>query len=128
MEALSNSANKQNIVDTCSNTQALHVVTGIPPTTAAGGSTHAMLVQTPPTPRVVGLTADPSCRNTSADTSAEKLSLALLGVIQPIVSATIQGQVAALAPAHLATPSDMDAPKEEAERDIPIPVPLVDRR
>ncbi|KAL0446410.1 UNVERIFIED_CONTAM: hypothetical protein Slati_1768900 [Sesamum latifolium] len=58
----------------------------------------------------------------------EELSPALLGAIQQIVSAVIREQVAALAPTRVAIPSDVDAPKEEAEGDIPVPVPSVGRR
>ncbi|KAL0309176.1 UNVERIFIED_CONTAM: hypothetical protein Sradi_5859900 [Sesamum radiatum] len=61
----------------------------MPPTTTAGGSTPAPLVQTPPPLRVVGPTADPPRRNTPSDTSTEELSPALLGAIQQIVSAAI---------------------------------------
>ncbi|KAL0445097.1 UNVERIFIED_CONTAM: hypothetical protein Slati_2232400 [Sesamum latifolium] len=39
----------------------------------------------------------------------------------------IREQLAALAPAHVATPSDVDAPEEEAEGDVPVPAPPVDR-
>ncbi|KAL0405503.1 UNVERIFIED_CONTAM: hypothetical protein Slati_3864200 [Sesamum latifolium] len=78
---------------------------------------------TPPPPRVVGPIADPPKRSTSSDTSAEEISPALLEAIQQIVSVAIREQVAALAPTRLATPSDVEAPEEEAEEAIRVPVP-----
>ncbi|KAL0402334.1 UNVERIFIED_CONTAM: hypothetical protein Slati_4263300 [Sesamum latifolium] len=36
--------------------------------------------------------------------------------------------MAVLDRARVATPSDIDAPKEEAERNIPVPIPPADRR
>ncbi|KAL0343682.1 UNVERIFIED_CONTAM: hypothetical protein Sangu_1255600 [Sesamum angustifolium] len=100
----------------------------MPPTIVIGGSTRSMLVQTPPPPRVVGLTTDPPHRSTSSDTSTEELSPALLGAIQQIVSAATQEQVAALALDRVNTPSDVDTPEEEAEGDIPAPLPPTDRK
>ncbi|KAL0433108.1 UNVERIFIED_CONTAM: hypothetical protein Slati_2645100 [Sesamum latifolium] len=47
MEIPSNPANKQNAFKTSGNTQALQVVTGMPPTSASGGSSPAAL-----TPRI----------------------------------------------------------------------------
>ncbi|KAL0448636.1 UNVERIFIED_CONTAM: hypothetical protein Slati_1420000 [Sesamum latifolium] len=72
--------------------------------------------------------ADPPRRSTSSDTSAEEISPALLGAIQKIVSAAIRQQVAALAPMRMATPSDVEAPEEEAEEAIPVPVVPIGRR
>ncbi|KAL0411246.1 UNVERIFIED_CONTAM: hypothetical protein Slati_3714300 [Sesamum latifolium] len=100
MEIPSNPANKQNTIETSDNTQALQVVIGMPPTSANGGSTPTALAPTLPSPRVVG----------------------------PIVSAAIQEQVAVLARARVATPSDIDAPEEEAKGDIPVPITPADRR
>ncbi|KAL0391450.1 UNVERIFIED_CONTAM: hypothetical protein Slati_4530100 [Sesamum latifolium] len=97
MENPSNPANKQKIVKTSDNTQALQVVTGMPPTSADGGSAPATLAQTPSPPMVADPIADPSRRSTSLDTSMEELSPALLGAVQQIVSAAIREQVAALA-------------------------------
>ncbi|KAL0401446.1 UNVERIFIED_CONTAM: hypothetical protein Slati_4174500 [Sesamum latifolium] len=68
MEIPSNPANKQNIVETSSNTQALQVVTGMPPTSASGGSTLAASAPRIPPPGVVGPVADPPRRSTSSDT------------------------------------------------------------
>ncbi|KAL0300377.1 UNVERIFIED_CONTAM: hypothetical protein Sangu_3123800 [Sesamum angustifolium] len=65
----------------------------MPPTAATVGSSPATLVQTPPSPRFVGLTADPPHHSTSSDTSTEELSTALLGVVQQIISAAIREQV-----------------------------------
>ncbi|KAK4388450.1 hypothetical protein Sango_2451600 [Sesamum angolense] len=90
----------------CGNHKVQDVITGIPPTTVVGGSIPATLTQTPPPPRVVGLTVNPPRCNTSSDTSIEELPLALLGAIQQIVSAIIREQVAALAPVRIATPLD----------------------
>ncbi|KAL0455024.1 UNVERIFIED_CONTAM: hypothetical protein Slati_0841600 [Sesamum latifolium] len=53
MEISSNLANKQNAVETSGNTQALQVVTGMPPTSASGGSTPAALAPRIPPPWVV---------------------------------------------------------------------------
>ncbi|KAL0417286.1 UNVERIFIED_CONTAM: hypothetical protein Slati_3560500 [Sesamum latifolium] len=54
MEIPSNPANKQNAVETSGNTQALQVVTGMPPTSASGGSTPAASAPRIPPPGVVG--------------------------------------------------------------------------
>ncbi|KAL0448296.1 UNVERIFIED_CONTAM: hypothetical protein Slati_1386000 [Sesamum latifolium] len=67
--------------------------------------------------------ADPPRHSTSSDTSAEEISLALLGAIQQIVSAAIREQVAALAPARIATPSDVEALEEEPREAVPVPPP-----
>ncbi|KAL0388993.1 UNVERIFIED_CONTAM: hypothetical protein Scaly_0256400 [Sesamum calycinum] len=67
-------------------------------------------------------------RNTSSVTSTEELSPALLGAIQPIVSAAIREQMVTLAPVHVATLSDVDVPKEEAEKSAPVPAPSVAAR
>ncbi|KAL0303110.1 UNVERIFIED_CONTAM: hypothetical protein Sradi_6179100 [Sesamum radiatum] len=56
-------------------------------------------------------------------TLPRRISPALLGAIQQIISATIREQVAELARARIATPSDIDAPKEEVEGDIPVLIP-----
>ncbi|KAL0454371.1 UNVERIFIED_CONTAM: hypothetical protein Slati_0776300 [Sesamum latifolium] len=69
MEIPSNPANKQNTVETSGNTQALQVVTGMPPTSASGGSTPAASASSIPPPGVVGPVADPPRRSTSSDTS-----------------------------------------------------------
>ncbi|KAL0355780.1 UNVERIFIED_CONTAM: hypothetical protein Sradi_4024900 [Sesamum radiatum] len=100
MEIPSNSANKQNAVETSVNTQVLQVIIRMPPTSASGGSTPTASAPMLPPPRVVG----------------------------PIVSPAIREQVAVLARARVATSSDIDAPEEEAEVDIPIPIPPADRR
>ncbi|KAL0439939.1 UNVERIFIED_CONTAM: hypothetical protein Slati_2476900 [Sesamum latifolium] len=51
------------------NTQALQVVTGMPPTSTSGGSTPAASAPRIPPPGVVGPVADPPRRSTSSDTS-----------------------------------------------------------
>ncbi|KAL0453054.1 UNVERIFIED_CONTAM: hypothetical protein Slati_1283500 [Sesamum latifolium] len=128
MENLNNTANKQKATETSSSAQALQVVTGIPSTPTVAGSTPATLSQATPLPRVAGLATNPPQLSISSDTSTEEISPALLGNIQQIVSATIREQVAALAPARMAMPSDVDAPEEEAEEVVPVPVPPTDRR
>ncbi|KAL0445622.1 UNVERIFIED_CONTAM: hypothetical protein Slati_1690100 [Sesamum latifolium] len=50
----------------------------------------------------------------SLDTSMEELSLALLGVIQQIVTAALREHVATTAPPRVATPSNADVPVKEA--------------
>ncbi|KAL0454820.1 UNVERIFIED_CONTAM: Pro-Pol polyprotein [Sesamum latifolium] len=102
MENSGNTTNKQKAPETSTSAQALQVVTGP--------------------------MADPPRRSTSSDTSAEEISPALLGAIQQIVSAATREQVAALAPTRVATPSDVEAPEEEAEEAIPAPVSPTDRR
>ncbi|KAL0413441.1 UNVERIFIED_CONTAM: hypothetical protein Sradi_1545800 [Sesamum radiatum] len=89
MEIPSNPANKQNAVETSGNTQALQVVTGMPPTSASGGSTPAASAPRISSPGVVGLVVDPPRRSTSSNTSMEELSPALLGAIHQVVSAVI---------------------------------------
>ncbi|KAL0289218.1 UNVERIFIED_CONTAM: hypothetical protein Sangu_2623000 [Sesamum angustifolium] len=54
----------------------------MPPTTSTVGCSPSTLVQTPPLPRVVSLTADPPHLNNNSDTSTEELSTALFGVVQ----------------------------------------------
>ncbi|KAL0405975.1 UNVERIFIED_CONTAM: hypothetical protein Slati_3911400, partial [Sesamum latifolium] len=71
---------------------------------------------------------DPPRQSTSSDTSTEELSPALLGAIQHIVTAAIGEQAAAIAPARVATPSNADAPEEEAGGDVPVLVPLAGKR
>ncbi|KAL0361741.1 UNVERIFIED_CONTAM: hypothetical protein Sradi_3858600 [Sesamum radiatum] len=63
MEIPSNPANKQNIVETSGNTQALQVVTGMLPTSASRGSTLAASAPRITPPRVVGHVADPPSRH-----------------------------------------------------------------
>ncbi|KAL0417248.1 UNVERIFIED_CONTAM: hypothetical protein Slati_3556700 [Sesamum latifolium] len=124
MENPGNMTSGQKVPETSGRAQALQVVTGTPPTSTVVGSTPATLAQTTsPQPRVVGPIADPPRRSNSSDTSAEEISPALLGAIQQIVSAVIWEQVAALAPTRVATPSDVEAPEEEAEEAIRVPVP-----
>ncbi|KAL0430432.1 UNVERIFIED_CONTAM: hypothetical protein Sradi_0669200 [Sesamum radiatum] len=100
----------------------------MPPTSASGGSTPAASAPRIPPPGVVSPVDDPPRRSTSSATSTEELSPALLGAIHQIVSAAIQEQVAVLVRARLATPSDIDSPEEEAEGNIPVPMPPADRR
>ncbi|KAL0395203.1 UNVERIFIED_CONTAM: hypothetical protein Slati_4486500 [Sesamum latifolium] len=95
----------------------------MPPTSASGGSTPAASAPRISAPGVVGPVADPPRRSTSSDTSTEELSPALLGAIYQIVSAAIREQVAVFAHARVATPSEIDAPEEEAEGNIPVPIP-----
>ncbi|KAL0404545.1 UNVERIFIED_CONTAM: hypothetical protein Sradi_2095300 [Sesamum radiatum] len=90
--------------------QALQVVTETSPASTNGESAPSPLAPVPPPPRVVGLVTNPPRRNSSSDTSTKELSPALLRAIQQIISAAILEQVAALAPARLATPSDVDVP------------------
>ncbi|KAL0367587.1 UNVERIFIED_CONTAM: hypothetical protein Sradi_3648800 [Sesamum radiatum] len=59
MEIPSNPANKQNVVETSDNTQALQVVTGMPPTSVNGGSTPAASAPRIPPPGVVGPVGSP---------------------------------------------------------------------
>ncbi|KAL0420591.1 UNVERIFIED_CONTAM: hypothetical protein Slati_3082700 [Sesamum latifolium] len=99
----------------------------MPSTPTFAGSAPATLAQATPLTRDVGPVIDPHRLSTSSDTSTEEISPALLGAIQQIVSAAIQEQVAALAPARVATPSDVDVPEEEAEEVVPVPVPPTGR-
>ncbi|KAL0400432.1 UNVERIFIED_CONTAM: hypothetical protein Sradi_2386500 [Sesamum radiatum] len=128
MEIPTNPANKQNTVETSDNTQALQVVTGMPPTSASGGSAPVSSALRILPPRVVGPVDDPPRRSTFSDTSTEELSPALLGAIHQIVSAAIKEQVVVLARARVATPFDIDTPEEKAEGNIHVPVPPADRR
>ncbi|KAL0432032.1 UNVERIFIED_CONTAM: hypothetical protein Sradi_0829200 [Sesamum radiatum] len=63
MEIPSNPTNKQNAVKTSGNTQALQVVTGMPLTSASGGSTPAASAPRIPPPGVVGPLDDPPGRH-----------------------------------------------------------------
>ncbi|KAL0378452.1 UNVERIFIED_CONTAM: hypothetical protein Sradi_3150700 [Sesamum radiatum] len=64
----------------------------------------------------------------SSDTSTEELSSALLGAIQHIVVVALREHVSATGPPRVATPSDAEAPEEEAGEEVPVPVPAVSRR
>ncbi|KAL0402492.1 UNVERIFIED_CONTAM: Pro-Pol polyprotein [Sesamum latifolium] len=92
MENPNHPSDKQKVVVTPSGTQALQVVTGMPPTPVLAGSTPVTLPQAPPPPRVAEPVADPPRRSTSSDTSMEEISPALLGAIQQIVSVAIREQ------------------------------------
>ncbi|KAL0456046.1 UNVERIFIED_CONTAM: hypothetical protein Slati_0943800 [Sesamum latifolium] len=128
MENPTNVADKQKTPDTSGNIQALQVVTGVSPAPTVIGPPTATLTQATHLPRAVGPMADPPRHSTSSDTSAEEISPARLGAIQQIVSAAIREQVAALAPARIATPSDVGAPEEEPGEAVPIPAPPTVRR
>ncbi|KAL0433851.1 UNVERIFIED_CONTAM: hypothetical protein Slati_2719400 [Sesamum latifolium] len=99
-----------------------------PPTPVLAGSTPVTLAPAPPPLRAVGPTTDPPYRSTSSDTSTEELSPALLGVIQQIVAAAFREHVSVTAPPRVTTPSDVEAPKEDAGEEAPVPVPTGGRR
>ncbi|KAL0445067.1 UNVERIFIED_CONTAM: Retrovirus-related Pol polyprotein from transposon.6 [Sesamum latifolium] len=101
---------------------------GTPPSPVLTRSTPVTLAQAPPPPRVVDPTTDPPRRSTSSDTSTEELSPALLGAIQQIVAAALREHVSAIVPPRVATPSDVEAPEEEAGEEAPVPVPIAGRR
>ncbi|KAL0462605.1 UNVERIFIED_CONTAM: hypothetical protein Slati_0148100 [Sesamum latifolium] len=58
----------------------------------------------------------------------EELSPALLGAIQQIIAAALREHVSATAPPWVATPSDVEAPEEEAGEEAPVPMPVAGRR
>ncbi|KAL0413163.1 UNVERIFIED_CONTAM: hypothetical protein Sradi_1518000 [Sesamum radiatum] len=118
MENPSNTTNRQNVIETSDNTQALQVATGTSLTAARGGP-----VPTPPPPGAVGPVTNPPRRSTSSDTSTDELLPAMLGAIQGIVSAAIREQIVTLAPPRTATPSDVGVPEEEAEEGTPAHAP-----
>ncbi|KAL0313567.1 UNVERIFIED_CONTAM: hypothetical protein Sradi_5756000 [Sesamum radiatum] len=120
MENFSNAANKQKAIEASANTQALQVATGTSLTSARRGSAPI-----PPPPGVVGLVADRPRHRTSLDTSMDELSPAMLGAIQRIVSEAIREQITTLVPSSIATPSDVDVPKEEAEEGAPVSAPPI---
>ncbi|KAL0456596.1 UNVERIFIED_CONTAM: hypothetical protein Slati_0998800 [Sesamum latifolium] len=128
MENPTNVADKQKIPDTSGNIQALQVIIGVSPAPTVTEPPTATLTQATPLPRAVGPMADPPRHSTSSDTSAEKISPALLEAIQQIVSAAIREQVAALAPTRIATPSDVEAPEEEPGEVVPVLAPPTIRR
>ncbi|KAL0319635.1 UNVERIFIED_CONTAM: hypothetical protein Sradi_5225000 [Sesamum radiatum] len=128
MENPNHHSDKQKAVVTPSCTQALQVIPGTPPAPMLVGSTPVTLDQAPPPPRVAGLAADPPRRSTSSDTSMEELSPAFLGAIQQIVAVALREHVSATAPLRVATPSDVEAPEEEAGEEAPVPAPLAGRR
>ncbi|KAL0463041.1 UNVERIFIED_CONTAM: hypothetical protein Slati_0191700 [Sesamum latifolium] len=104
------------------------VIAGTTPAPVLAGSTPVTLAQAPPPPRVAGPVTDPPRRSTSSDTSTEELSPALLGAIQQIVATALREHVSATAPPRVATPSDVEAPEEEAGEEAPMPVPPAGRR
>ncbi|KAL0445747.1 UNVERIFIED_CONTAM: Pro-Pol polyprotein [Sesamum latifolium] len=128
MENPNHPSDKQKAVAPSSGTQALQVIAGTPPTPVLAGSTPVTLAQAPPPPRVAGPAADPPRRSTSSNTSTEELSPALLGVIQQIVVAALRENVSVTGPPWVATPSDVEAPEEEAGEEALVPMPLAGRR
>ncbi|KAL0313241.1 UNVERIFIED_CONTAM: hypothetical protein Sradi_5723400 [Sesamum radiatum] len=72
--------------------------------------------------------AAPPRRSTSSDTSTEELSPALLRAIQHVVAAALREHVLVAAPPRVAPPLEADAPDEEDEGEIPVPVPPAGRR
>ncbi|KAL0367202.1 UNVERIFIED_CONTAM: hypothetical protein Sradi_3610300 [Sesamum radiatum] len=118
MQNPNNTTNKQKSIETPCNTQALQVAIGTSLPSTGGGSAP---VPVPPPPRVIGPVPDPPRCNTSSDTSMDEISLAILGAVQRIVSATIREQIATLVLAHTAAPSDVDVFEEEAEEGAPVP-------
>ncbi|KAL0451572.1 UNVERIFIED_CONTAM: hypothetical protein Slati_1135300 [Sesamum latifolium] len=87
----------------------------------------ATLTQTTLLPRVVGPMIDPLGIAPSR-THPQRRYHQLLGAIQQIVAAAIREQVAALAPARITTPSDVEAPEEEPGEAVPVPAPPIVRR
>ncbi|KAL0445282.1 UNVERIFIED_CONTAM: hypothetical protein Slati_2250900 [Sesamum latifolium] len=126
-------SDKQKAVTTPSGTQVLQVIAGTPPAPVPAGSTPVALTQAAPFPRVTGPIAVPPRQSMSSDTSTEELSPALLGAIQQIVVAALREHASVTAPPpppppRVATPSDVEAPEEEAGEDVPVPLPLPGRR
>ncbi|KAL0458684.1 UNVERIFIED_CONTAM: hypothetical protein Slati_0495600 [Sesamum latifolium] len=109
-------------------TQALQVITGAPPLPGVTGSTPAALPPAPLPPRVADPVADLPRRSTSSDTSKEELSPVLLRAIQQVVAVALREHVPVAAPPRTAPPPEADAPGEEDEGEIPIPVLLAGRR
>ncbi|KAL0458316.1 UNVERIFIED_CONTAM: hypothetical protein Slati_0458800 [Sesamum latifolium] len=86
------------------------------PTT--GGSAPTSLAPAPPPQDLQVLWPTPPTQPSSGE-----LSPVLLGDIQRLVSAAIREHMSALALARIATTSDVDASEEEAEGNVPVPVP-----
>ncbi|KAL0293341.1 UNVERIFIED_CONTAM: hypothetical protein Sradi_6941900 [Sesamum radiatum] len=108
--------------------QALQVIAGAPPLPRVTGSTPAALPPAPLPPRVTDPMADPPRRSTSSNTSTEELSPALLRAIQHVVAAVLREHVPVAAPPRVTLPPEADAPDEEDEGEIPVPVPPAGRR
>ncbi|KAL0451568.1 UNVERIFIED_CONTAM: hypothetical protein Slati_1134900 [Sesamum latifolium] len=121
-------SDKQKAVAAPSGTQALQVVGRAPSALVLVGSTPVTLAPAPPPPRAMGPTIDPPRRSTSSDTSTEELSPALLGAIQQIVVAAFREYVSTVAPPRVTTPSDVEAPEEDAGEEAPVPVQTRGRR
>ncbi|KAL0437674.1 UNVERIFIED_CONTAM: hypothetical protein Sradi_0475300 [Sesamum radiatum] len=128
MENPNHPSDKQKVVATPSDTQALQVIAGTLPAPLPSGPTPVTLAQAAPSPQVTGPTSDPPRWSTPSDTSTEEISPVLLGVIQQIVAAALRERVTVIAPLRVATPSDVEAPEEEAGEDIPVHLPLPGRR
>ncbi|KAL0427767.1 UNVERIFIED_CONTAM: hypothetical protein Slati_2951500 [Sesamum latifolium] len=109
-------------------TQALQVIIGVPPLPGVTGSTPAALPPAPLPPRVTDPVADPLRRSTFSDTSTEELSPALLRAILHVVAAVLREHVPVAAPPRIALPPEADAPDEEDEEEISVPVPPACRR
>ncbi|KAL0439540.1 UNVERIFIED_CONTAM: hypothetical protein Slati_2437000 [Sesamum latifolium] len=72
--------------------------------------------------------ADPPRRSTSSDTSTDEPSPALVRAIQHVVATGLREHVPVAAPPRVAPPPEADAPDEEDEEEIPVPVPPAGRR
>ncbi|KAL0345686.1 UNVERIFIED_CONTAM: hypothetical protein Sradi_4399900 [Sesamum radiatum] len=109
-------------------TQALQVITGVPSLPGVTSSTPSALPPAALPPRVYGPCADLPRRSTSSDTSMEELSPTLLRAIQQVVAAALREHVPVAAPPRIAPPPEADAPGEEDEGEIPIPMLPAGRR
>ncbi|KAL0292284.1 UNVERIFIED_CONTAM: hypothetical protein Sradi_6995900 [Sesamum radiatum] len=99
MENPNHPSNKQKVVATPSDTQALQVIAGTPLAPMPAGPTPVTLARAAP-----------------------------LHKLRQIVAAALRERVTVAAPPRVATQSDVEAPEEEAGEDVPVPLPLSGRR
>ncbi|KAL0453588.1 UNVERIFIED_CONTAM: hypothetical protein Slati_1336900 [Sesamum latifolium] len=77
---------------------------------------------------IAGALPPPVVTGTSSNTSTEELSPALLGAIQQIVVIALREHVPIAAPPRLTPPPEANVPEEEVEEEAPVPVPPIGRR
>ncbi|KAL0356312.1 UNVERIFIED_CONTAM: hypothetical protein Sradi_4078100 [Sesamum radiatum] len=104
------------------------VIAGAPPLPRVTGSALAALPPTALPPRVTDPMVHPPRRSTSSNTSTEERSPTLLRAIKHVVAATLREHVPVAAPPRVAPPPEADALDEEDDGEIPVPMPLADRR
>ncbi|KAL0444211.1 UNVERIFIED_CONTAM: hypothetical protein Slati_2143800 [Sesamum latifolium] len=101
MEIPSNTSNKQKVVGTFGNTQALQVVVDAPLAPARGSTVVG-------SSKSADLLTELSIDNTSSNTSSGGLPHGLLGTIQQMITSVMREQMLAAVPAPVVAPTRVD--------------------